>query len=104
LTNSSDLLANITLKFDDLPNHNGVNILDGKILFHPSLNQRAAAWRLLGETLDSGWIVVEALGWDPMDPDAPDKYYGTGGNFSVPYKVKRNGVEAFSKGTTTNSL
>jgi serine/threonine protein kinase len=71
--------------------------MDGDTLFHPSLNQRAAAWRLLGETLSTGWVVIEALGWDPMDPNAPDKYNGTGGNFSVPYKVKRNGEEAFLK-------
>lgn len=75
----------------------GVNVLDGENLFHPSLHQNAAAWKLLGQTLSTGWVVVEALGWDPMKPDAPDKYQGTGGNFSVAYKVKRDGKEAFLK-------
>ncbi len=57
----------------------------------------AAAWRLLGVTLDSGWRVIEPIGWDPASGKVNDHYNGTGGNFSVPYKVERDGKTAFLK-------
>ena len=57
----------------------------------------AGAWRLLGRTLDSGWKIVEPVGWDPKTGIAADHYNGTGGNFSVPYIVERDGKRAFLK-------
>ncbi|NOX52016.1 MAG: protein kinase [Gammaproteobacteria bacterium] len=65
--------------------------------FHPSLLAKAGAWRMLGETLETGWIVVDAFGWDPNDPTAPDHYNATGGNFSVAYKIENDGRKAFLK-------
>lgn len=62
-----------------------------------SVEDRAGAWRLLGMTTDSGWTIVEPVGWDPKSGDSIDHYNGTGGNFSVPYIVEKDGGRAFFK-------
>lgn len=46
------------------------------------------SFNLVGQSLNGGWEVVEAL---------QEKSYGTGGNFSVPYLVSKNGQTAFLK-------
>lgn len=58
---------------------------------------RAGAWHLLGKTLESGWVIKAPVGWDPTSGESRDHYNGTGGNFSVPYIVERNGRQAFLK-------
>lgn len=62
-----------------------------------ALKDRAGAWRLLGLETDSGWKVVEPVGWDPSSGESIDHYNGTGGNFSVPYIVEKEGKRAFLK-------
>ncbi|MGV1833183.1 protein kinase domain-containing protein [Rhizobium rhizogenes] len=57
----------------------------------------AGAWRLLNVQLPSGWKIVETVGWDPLTGMGTDHYNGTGGHFSVPYIVERNGIRAFLK-------
>ena len=61
------------------------------------IEERAGAWRLLGLTLDSGWKIREPVGWDPSSGDSIDHYNGTGGHFSVPYLVEKDGRQAFLK-------
>lgn len=61
------------------------------------IEERAGAWRLLGQTLASGWVIKEPIGWDPLTGDSMDHYNGTGGTFSVPYIVEKNGRRAFLK-------
>lgn len=61
------------------------------------VNERAGAWRLLGLTLESGWVIKEPIGWDPSNGDSIDHYGGTGGHFSVPYIVEKDGHRAFLK-------
>lgn len=61
------------------------------------VEERAGAWRLLGLTLESGWVIKEPVGWDPASGDRLDHYNGTGGNFSVPYVVEKDGKSAFLK-------
>ena len=58
---------------------------------------RSGAWSLLGRKLDDGWEVIEAVGWDPATHQLTDRYNGTGGNFSVSYKVRRGEQVAFLK-------
>ena len=58
---------------------------------------KAGAWHLLGLTLDSGWKVIEPVRWDPSNGTPIDHYNGTGGNFSVPYIVEKEGKKAFLK-------
>jgi eukaryotic-like serine/threonine-protein kinase len=62
-----------------------------------SLADKAAAWRLIGQKLQSGWEIVKPLGWDPVTGASNDNYNGTGGHFSVPYVVSRDGRNAFLK-------
>ncbi|MFV1491227.1 protein kinase [Phaeobacter sp. JH18-32] len=62
-----------------------------------NIEQKAGAWRLLGSTLESGWKIVEPVGWDPNSGQVMDHYNGTGGNFSVPYIVEKEGKRAFLK-------
>jgi hypothetical protein len=57
----------------------------------------AGAWRLEGKTLQSGWKVIRAIGWDPKTGDAKEIYNGTGGNFSKAYLVEKEGRRAFLK-------
>jgi eukaryotic-like serine/threonine-protein kinase len=59
--------------------------------------EKAGAWRLLGQTVGTGWAVVAPLGWDGVNGKAADHYNGTGGNFSVTYIVEKNGKRAFLK-------
>lgn len=61
------------------------------------LSGGSGAWNLLGKTLDDGWEVIEAVGWDPATFKLTDRYDGTGGNFSVSYKVKKGDRVAFLK-------
>ena len=61
------------------------------------IEQRAGAWRLLGIETESGWRIVEPVGWDPETGDRADHYNGTGGHFSVPYIVEKDGNRAFLK-------
>ena len=61
------------------------------------IEERAGAWRLLGKELDNGWKIIEPIGWDPRTGDKTDHYNGTGGNFSVPYLVEKDGKRAFLK-------
>lgn len=61
------------------------------------IEDRAGAWRLLGRTLESGWTIVQPVGWDPLSGDSMDHYNGSGGHFSVPYLVERDGRRAFLK-------
>lgn len=61
------------------------------------IEERAGAWRLLDRTLDSGWKIVAPLGWDVRNGEVIDLYNGTGGNFSVAYRVEKDGKEAFLK-------
>lgn len=51
------------------------------------------AARLKGLELQGGWIVEELLGVGKTDPSGE----GTGGSFSVSYRVKHNQAEAFLK-------
>jgi len=62
-----------------------------------SVEHLAGAWRLLGTQLSSGWKVVETVGWDPNTGLGSDHYNGTGGHFSVPYIVEKDGRRAFLK-------
>lgn len=58
----------------------------------------AGAYKLLGRTLESGWEVIEAVGWDPNSGNILQTYQGgTGGNFSVAYRVQKGGKKAFLK-------
>ena len=67
------------------------------------LENRAGAWHLLGESTDTGWTVVEPIGWDPSTGESTDIYNGSGGNFSVAYLVEREGKRAFlGSGFITN--
>lgn len=61
------------------------------------IEERAGAWRLLGITLESGWVIETPVGWDADSGDTIDHYNGTGGNFSVPYVVAKDGRKAFLK-------
>lgn len=61
------------------------------------LEERAAAWKLLGQVCETGWEVIRPMGWDPKNGEKLEHYNGTGGNFSVPYEVQRNGQKAFMK-------
>lgn len=61
------------------------------------LEMRAGAWRLLGTKLESGWEIVEPVGWEPTSGNKTDNYNGTGGHFSVAYIVERDGKRAFLK-------
>lgn len=61
------------------------------------MNGRSGAWNLLGKILDDGWEVFETIGWDSATLELTDRYNGTGGNFSVSYKVKKGGRVAFLK-------
>lgn len=67
------------------------------------LEMSAGAWRLLGMELDSGWKIVEPIGWDPATGRNTDHYNGTGGNFSVPYIVEKDGRRAFLKAIDLSS-
>ncbi|MGO8422727.1 protein kinase [Rhizobium ruizarguesonis] len=62
-----------------------------------SVDHLAGAWRLLDMQLPSGWKVVETVGWDPATGVGSDHYNGTGGHFSVPYIVEKEGKRAFLK-------
>ncbi|MBX8802532.1 hypothetical protein HBA92_17460 [Ochrobactrum sp. MR28] len=62
-----------------------------------SLDGKAAAWRLLGMELPSGWKITEAIGWDPLTGISTDNYNGSGGNFSVAYVVQKGTSRAFLK-------
>lgn len=57
----------------------------------------AAAWRLEGTTLASGWKVLSAVGWDPKTGKSKEIYNGTGGHFSKAYRVEKDGRTAFLK-------
>ena len=61
------------------------------------MSSRSGAWSLLGRNLDDGWEVIEPVGWDPATHQLTDRYDGTGGNFSVSYKVRRGEQVAFLK-------
>ena len=62
-----------------------------------TLDHKAGAWKLFGRTLESGWKVIEPIGWDATTGNSLDTYDGTGGAFSVPYIVEKNGRRAFLK-------
>ncbi|KAA0689544.1 hypothetical protein DTW90_30990 [Neorhizobium sp. P12A] len=62
-----------------------------------TIEHLAGAWKLLGMELDTGWKVVGTVGWDPATGLGSDHYNGTGGNFSVPYVVEKEGQRAFLK-------
>ena len=61
------------------------------------IEQKAGAWRLLGSETATGWKIVEPVGWDPAIGEKADHYNGTGGTFSVPYIVEKDGNRAFLK-------
>ena len=62
-----------------------------------SIEHLAGAWKLLGIQLSNGWKVIETVGWDPLTGLGSDAYNGTGGHFSVPYIVEKEGRRAFLK-------
>jgi serine/threonine protein kinase len=63
----------------------------------------AGAWKLLGTHLSTGWKIVETVGWDPLTGKGSDHYNGTGGHFSVPYIVEKEGRRAFLKAIDLSS-
>ncbi|MGJ5621561.1 hypothetical protein [Sulfitobacter sp. MF3-043] len=62
-----------------------------------NIQAMAGAWRLEGRTLESGWVVLEAVGWDPATGVTSPEYQGSGGNFCKTYRVEKNGKRAFLK-------
>ncbi|MEI2300514.1 protein kinase domain-containing protein [Ensifer sp. MJa1] len=67
------------------------------------LEMLAGAWRLLGVRLESGWEIVEPVGWDPVNGQKTDHYNGTGGHFSVAYIAEKEGKRAFLKAIDLSS-
>ena len=64
---------------------------------------KSNAWNLLGQTTPRGWYFAEPVGWDPDSKEKCDHYNGSGGNFSVPYRVTRGREKAFLKAIDLNS-